>query len=248
MYLPHSTQLTWWKSPKYFGDKQTFYYKPLHVEKYKSLMGSLDKTDQLLEPYANDKKSLAWFKKLGIHFIFRAFLNSFLAHKNTSTYKKDFLNFIIAVMGDLAAYHSEKAKRLLEEDKVKRARPQVPQKKRKSELQHNYLPFKPAKKNCNVCNKTFRVRKQTVHTCNGCRGEIGLCSYSDFMAYYGRGKPEAPKFWSRRWLAKPGTSKEPQAELTQHSTYLPPGHPSTGADISLVSTIIIIIVYNEMAG
>ena len=46
------------KSKTYFDTTTTFYFKPLHIEEYNNLMGSVDKSDQLLERYAFDRKSL----------------------------------------------------------------------------------------------------------------------------------------------------------------------------------------------
>ena len=66
----------------YFGQKTTFYNKPLHIDRYNTKMGSVDMADQLLELYAFERKSLVWFRKLGIHFIFRALVNAFIYHKN----------------------------------------------------------------------------------------------------------------------------------------------------------------------
>lgn len=60
----------------YFGDKTVFYNRPLHIEEYNRKMGSEDLADQLLEPYTVQRKSLVWFKKLRIHFIFCVLLNS----------------------------------------------------------------------------------------------------------------------------------------------------------------------------
>lgn len=37
---------------------------PFHVTKCNEKMGSVDLADQLLEPYASHRKSMAWLKKL----------------------------------------------------------------------------------------------------------------------------------------------------------------------------------------
>ena len=185
-------------------DKTTFYYKPLHVERYNALMGSVDKTDQLLEPYAYDKKSLAWFKKLGIHFIFRSLLNSFLAFRNTTPdYKRDFMNFIIDVCGELGAHHSPGAMDIYKKDLELIRRPlrsAATKKVKKEELLHCFIPFPQKKKQkpCRVCSNTFGLRKDTIYHCPGCPGEPGLCCNSHYMAYHGQGEPEAPKIVPRK--------------------------------------------------
>ena len=44
------------KCKTYFGNKTVFYNKPLHIDRYNALMGSVDMADQLLEPYSCEKK------------------------------------------------------------------------------------------------------------------------------------------------------------------------------------------------
>ena len=64
------------------GGTATEFKLPLQIQKYNEFMGSVDKADQLLKPYAFQRKSLAWFKKLGLHFIDRMVFNSYIVYKN----------------------------------------------------------------------------------------------------------------------------------------------------------------------
>ena len=186
------------KHKTYFGDKQTFYNKPLHIDRYNALMGSVDKTDQLLEPYAYDRKSLAWFKKLGIHFIFRVLLNSHLAFKNTTpAYKKDFMNYILDVCGEMAAQYSKGAKEIWKKDQELLRSPlrTPPTKKvRKEDLKHCLIRFEQKRKQkpCRVCSRQFGQRKDTGFHCPGCPGEPALCCLNHYMSYHGHGEAEAP--------------------------------------------------------
>ena len=88
---------------KYYGGKIAFKNKPSIVTQYNQLMGSVDKADQLLEPYSYEKKSLAWYKKLGLHFMHRALLNSQLVYKKQKgiAYKKHLLDFTSKVAEQL---------------------------------------------------------------------------------------------------------------------------------------------------
>lgn len=54
--------------------------------------GGVDRTDQLLQPYEIARKSLKWYKKLAIHFLQLAMLNSFLLFKKDGG-RKHFLEF-----------------------------------------------------------------------------------------------------------------------------------------------------------
>ncbi|XP_066971798.1 piggyBac transposable element-derived protein 4-like [Macrobrachium rosenbergii] len=189
------------KCKTYFGDKTVFYNKPLHIEKYNSLMGSIDMADQLLEPYAFGKKSLAWFKKLGIHFIFRILLNSYLAYKNQKCYKKDFMAFILEVSKGLVFRHSPSGRAMLEAEEE--AKSQKPTKMPNMDVIHSWVRFQPKKqKKCRICTRDFKKRKDTTYHCPGCPGEPGLCSKEHFIAWHShphkkRGS-EAPRAGSSR--------------------------------------------------
>ena len=52
-----------------------FFNKPLQVDKYNQKRGNVDYADQRLEAFENQRKNLAWLKKLGIHFTFTPLLN-----------------------------------------------------------------------------------------------------------------------------------------------------------------------------
>ncbi|MPC62769.1 hypothetical protein E2C01_056859 [Portunus trituberculatus] len=81
------------KSPKYFGDKASVYFKPLHIERYNALMRS-----DLLNS-------------------FLAYRNT------SPTYKKDFMHFILDVLDDLSAQHSKDAKAVVKKDQEQIAHP-----------------------------------------------------------------------------------------------------------------------------
>ncbi|KAG0704645.1 PiggyBac transposable element-derived protein 4 [Chionoecetes opilio] len=172
------------KSKTFFGDRTVFFNKPLHIDRYNSLMGSVDMADQLLKPYAYEKKSLAWLKKLGIHFIFRILLNSFLVYRNQTKYKGDFLKYIISVSEELSCKHSDGARALHDEEKERKL--QRPTKKMaKEELVHAWVRHQPRKqKMCRVCYKESGKRKDTVYYCLGCPGEPGLCSLEHFTSWH----------------------------------------------------------------
>ena len=79
------------KTKKYYGGDITDTKKPVQIEMYNRSMGSVDKADQCLEPYSYDRKSRAWFKKLGIHFFERMILNAFLLYRaKNPDYKGDY--------------------------------------------------------------------------------------------------------------------------------------------------------------
>ena len=88
---------------------------PLQIQKYNTYMGSVDKADQMLSPYAFQRKSMAWFKKLGLHFIDRMMFNSFIAYKNMNPDKNlVYLAYIKEVANELIKEYSEKGAIMIE--------------------------------------------------------------------------------------------------------------------------------------
>ena len=94
--------------------KKVYFKLPVQIFFYNEYMGSVDRADQLLKPYAYGRKNLAWFKKLGIHFIERMLLNSYLVYKSQhSDYKKDFMDYIQEVIKGLIKEFSPGGKEII---------------------------------------------------------------------------------------------------------------------------------------
>lgn len=74
------------------GRGNAAHQKPKCISDYSKYMGGVDCTDQLLQPYEIARKSLKWYKKLAIHFLLLAMLNSFLLFKKDGG-RKLFLEF-----------------------------------------------------------------------------------------------------------------------------------------------------------
>ena len=49
---------------------------PTCISEYNKYMGGVDRTDQLMQPYEIPRKSMKWYKKVALHFIQLAMLNS----------------------------------------------------------------------------------------------------------------------------------------------------------------------------
>ncbi|KAK3868163.1 hypothetical protein Pcinc_026423 [Petrolisthes cinctipes] len=164
----------------YFGNQTVFFNRPLHIEKYNQKMGSVDLADQLLEPYHYDRKSLAWFKKIWIHFLFRIALNAIIAYRNVCRGTTEFLQFLEILGKELLAEHNLGAVALAEiyaTQKVHGPRVQQPS----SDI-HHFVKWEDQKKQkrCRVC---YPVRKATRYYCAGCVGELGICSMEHFKTW-----------------------------------------------------------------
>ena len=174
------------KTKTYFGGKTVFYNKPLQVEKYNKKMGSVDYADQMLEPYESHRKSLAWFKKLGIHFMFRMLLNSFIAYKSAhSSTSVEFFIYIREVSRELLLQHNLGAAMLANVNT-----PNV-HKERIVRNTHQFVFFEGRKrKRCKVC---YPTRKDTRYHCPGCDGHPGLCSMQHYRAWHEQQQATPPQ-------------------------------------------------------
>ena len=166
------------KNKTYFGGDTVFFNKPLPVEKYTEKMGSVDLADQMLEPYDTHRKCKAWFKKLGIHFVFRCLLNSFICLRNVAHYSEDFMNFIIAASRELLQEHNLGAASLLTMEEMQNNPPSfsVP-----SDV-HQFVKSEDGKRRrCRVC---YPARKDTAWHCPGCPGSPALCSMAHYRQWH----------------------------------------------------------------
>lgn len=158
----------------YFGNKVDFYNKPLHIDKYNTRMGSVDFADQMLEPYETNRKSLAWFKKIGIHFMFRMLLNSYITCKAVGNYKHDFMQFILHTSRDLFRQFNNGARQLFDAP-ANQPRPKLP-------AGHILEKVEGGKqKRCRVCAPK---RKDTRFHCPACPKQPGLCSMDHYLEWH----------------------------------------------------------------
>ena len=70
-------------------------------------MGSVNKTDQMLQPYNPARKSYTWLKKMGIHVASRMLLNAFILHKHCQSENMRFKDFIISCCRGILEKYSE---------------------------------------------------------------------------------------------------------------------------------------------
>ena len=101
------------KTKKFFKGRQ-FFKLPQQLYWYNEYMGNVDKADQVLSPYSWKRKCMAWFKKLGMHFIFRMINNAFILYTNQyPQYRKAFYDFIKDVVDGLIRDHSPNGRKML---------------------------------------------------------------------------------------------------------------------------------------
>ena len=91
------------------GGQQVHRMKPLLIQQYNRGMGGVDKADQFMHPYLPERKSLVWFKKLGLHMLCRMPLNSYIIWKNEAERRNvhsEYLTFLKNLINDLLTTHS----------------------------------------------------------------------------------------------------------------------------------------------
>ena len=52
--------------------------KPLSIADYNANIGSVDTRDQMLQPYSIVRRTMKWYKKLTLHLLHVALLNSYI--------------------------------------------------------------------------------------------------------------------------------------------------------------------------
>ena len=150
--------------------------KPTCIADYNKYMGGVDRTDQLLKPYEVPRKTLKWYKKVAIHFMQLAMLNSFIVYQKDG-HRKPFLGFqreVIAALlfengADIEIPREENIIRLTERHFV-------------SPVPETASKRKPQKR-CKVCYKKG-IRKDSRYNCQNCPSNPGLCYYPCFELYH----------------------------------------------------------------
>lgn len=66
----------------YFNRRQQEIKKPEAILNYNRFMSGIDRKDQMMSYYPCERKTLRWYKKLGIHIIYMCLINSFFYIKN----------------------------------------------------------------------------------------------------------------------------------------------------------------------
>lgn len=126
-------------------------------------MGSVDEAEQFLEPNGIDQ-SLAWFKKIGMHFIFRSALNAYIGWKNESKSKIGFMEFLQSCMMDLLHEHIPGVKIFFKEQEPEIFTPTT----------YQFVKWEKIGKRKNVVYVT--PKRGTAYFCPACPEEPGLCS------------------------------------------------------------------------
>lgn len=148
---------------------------PLPIVKYNEYMSGIDTQDQMMSYYPCSRKTLRWYKKLGIHVLQLLLLNSYLLfNKFSGKNKMSYYDFRLSVLENLLP---DRTAELLRPPR-QRTIEHIPTKIDKLSAKGKTL-----RKKCRVCAQN-KKRKDTIYHCNSCPDKPGLCLGECFKIYH----------------------------------------------------------------
>lgn len=147
--------------------------KPLPVVNYNKYMGGIDHRDQMSAYYPMIRKTLRWYKKIGIH-MFQLYLQN--AHSLFNKYsgrKLSLYQFRLEILEKLLPDE-------LQQIEAHRNLEHLPTKIEIRNENHRIL-----RKKCRMCGKN-KIRKDTPYHCPTCPDKPGLCLGACFRKYHER--------------------------------------------------------------
>jgi hypothetical protein len=163
------------------GNRRITYMKPMPIENYNKSMGGVDVTDQIIAGLNCVRKSHVWFKKIGIHYVQRLLLNSFLLYRKERDPRISFYVFTKSAIAILSGMASEPTR-------GRQARLSAPQLPQQGNMHFpEAIPatagnLKPRKR-CKMCLRNG-ARKETAIQCDLCDGHPPLCVTPCFKEWH----------------------------------------------------------------
>ena len=152
--------------------------KPSCVVSYNSQMDTVDRSDQMIQPYNAARKTFSWYKQLMTRLLQVSLLKAFILYQNTVNAKKDFLSFQCDVVYQLLspgrlipreAGRSEEVAGLFEKHCLTYVSPTS--------------GWKHGQKKCKACLKHGN-RVDTTFMCKNCPKKPGLCLEPCFEQFH----------------------------------------------------------------
>ena len=154
--------------------------KPDVVLEYNNVMGAVDKVDQMLEPYATQRKGVKWYIKLFEHLMDVAVFNSFVLYKQCNANSKlAFLQYkLLLVENIVTKYHFGRTSPhgVLADCPLRLTARHFP-----SHIPASEKKSQPTRK-CKVCSSA-KMRHETRYMCLDC-GSVPLCVDPCFRLYH----------------------------------------------------------------
>jgi len=150
--------------------------KPKSVIKYNEYMSKIDRQDQMTSYYPFERKTLRWYKKIGIHCLHLLLVNSYFLY-NKYAKKTTLYDYRISVIEALLS-----DKQIIQDNtpqiiKNKKNEAHYPKKVDKNDKK------KYKYKRCQICSEKG-IRKDTIYYCTECKEQPGLCLENCFEQYH----------------------------------------------------------------
>lgn len=145
--------------------------KPRLVLEYNKYMGGVDRSDQMLNYYSCEHKTLRWYKKLAIHLFQIMLTNSYFLYNKYEEKKMNLYDFRMSIISSLLV-------------------PPTPKKEKQKLVNHlpEYCPKdnqgNAKRRRCKYCYQTKKIRKDSVYFCPQCPKEPGLCLTPCFRNFH----------------------------------------------------------------
>ena len=148
--------------------------KPNMVKDYNESMSGIDRSDQMLSYHSGLRKTLRWYKKVGVHVMELCLTNAYYLYQKFSTNDefKHQLNFKENIVKSLIGHRKKR-------------------KYQEPVADFHYLVSIPAgekkkfpTKRCVYCCKTNHIRKESRYVCALCEDHPALCIDPCFYLYH----------------------------------------------------------------
>ena len=142
---------------------------PEMIQFYRSVMGGVDRADQLSGMYELDRKSQKWWKKVFYRLVMMSSVNSWIIYIDLHRTKEPFLEFLVLLAESLIAEGQETAV-------VRRSLSHGGYHSKKKKIygqSATHLPIEgPTRRRCTGCQKK-KIEKRTKTLCQDC--QLPLC-------------------------------------------------------------------------
>lgn len=138
--------------------------KPKAILHYNMHMRGVDRQDQMNSYYPCDRKTLRWYKKIGIHFMQLMLLNSYFLYNKYSGSRITLYEFRLSVLSDLLQIKDTRMPLLNKNLLTKHVLTKIVSKAKDGRVN---------RKRCKACS-TKKLRKQTTYHCENCPGQPGF--------------------------------------------------------------------------
>lgn len=147
--------------------------RPNTINKCNKYILSVEKKDQMLAYNPCEKRTIRWYKKIGLFILQLLLLNANYLYNKYGNSKISYYDFRLEVISDLL----QTKKEITKKPKLLPINEHLP----------SHLPRLPtgkiARKDCRVCTRK-KIRKMTNYCCNQCYGTPGLCLEPCFKKWH----------------------------------------------------------------